>query len=119
MSMPDTIYLDPDTWDLGIDAYGNIGTVGSNYARAQDVATHCRTFKGEVWFDNNQGIAYFSDILGKPLTDLVAQDIEAAALEVEGVVSARCVITQNIDRTISGQIQIIDEEGTESGISFN
>ena len=60
-----TLLLDRTQWDLVQDANGNIALATEPYARAQDVASACRLFRGELWYDTAAGIPYFEDILGK------------------------------------------------------
>ena len=44
-----TLYLDPQSWDLVLDAAGNIAMAKDPYAKAQDVASACRLFSGELY----------------------------------------------------------------------
>ena len=115
----DTLLLATDTWDLITDANGNIAMASSPYAIAQDVASAVKTFSGELWFDTRQGIPYFSNVLGKrPSMQYLKAQIEAAAMTVPEVVSARCLIVGFKNRAITGQIQIIDTAGTTNNVTF-
>ena len=60
-----TLYLDPQNWDLVLDAAGNIAMAKDPYAKAQDVASACRLFSGELYYDTEKGIPYFEETLGK------------------------------------------------------
>ena len=115
----DTLLLAQDTWDLVLDANGNIAMATHPYSIAQDVASACRLFAGELWYDTTQGIPYFQNILGKrpPLTYIKAQ-IEASALTVPEVVSARCLFATFSGRNLTGQIQIIDITGASHNVHF-
>jgi hypothetical protein len=48
--MSTSIYLDPRTWDLTLDASGNIAVCTSTYRRAQDIASACRVFTQDLYF---------------------------------------------------------------------
>ena len=89
----DTLLLDQSTWDLVIDASGNIAVCSAPYALSQDVASAARTWAGEVWFDTTVGVPY-EQILGqRPPASLVQTEMVKAALTVPGVVQATCILT--------------------------
>ena len=115
----DTLLLAQDTWDLVLDANGNIAMATHPYSIAQDVASACRVFAGELWYDTTQGIPYFQNVLGKrpPLQYIKAQ-MEAAALTVPDVVSARCLFASFAGRALTGQVQIIDITGASHNAHF-
>ena len=114
-----TLYLSPATWDLCVDANGNIAVASGPYALAQDVASAVRCFLGELYYDTTQGVPYWQEILGKyPPLSLVKAKIEAAALTVPNVVSATCYIASFTNRTIKGQITITDNLGNTATASF-
>lgn len=101
-----TLLLDRTAWDLCLDASGNIALASDPYSIAQDVASAVKLFKGELWFDTTKGVPYWQEILGQwPPLPIVKAAIEAAAMTVPGVLTARCVISAFSDRSISGQIQ--------------
>ena len=119
MTMYKTLLLDQDKWDLVLDSAGNIAVASTPYALAQDVASAVRLFIGELWYDTEKGIPYFEDVLGHlPPVSLVVSYIENAALTVPGVVSARCIISSIDARSVSGQIQFIDENGVSNNVVF-
>ena len=60
-----TLLLDRATWDLCLDAAGNIATASEPYALAQDASSAIRLFVSEAWYDTTQGIPYFTNILGQ------------------------------------------------------
>lgn len=120
MSAPfSTLLLDQGTWDLCLDASGNIAVAAPPYALAQDVSSAIRTFLGEVYYDSTLGVPYFGNILGKnpPVTYLIAQ-MEAAALTVPGVVSATCTISSVSGRTVTGQVDFTDSSGVTQTIAL-
>jgi hypothetical protein len=105
--MPSTLLLDQTTWDLCLDAYGNIAVAAEPYAIAQDVASAVRTFRGEAWYDTSVGVPYWQDILGKrPPLPLIKKDIVTEARRVQGVQAAQCFITSMKDRVVTGQVQV-------------
>lgn len=119
MTMYNTLLLDTVAWDLVLDANGNIALAQPPYAIAQDVASAVKLFLGELWYDTTKGVPYYSEILGhRPPLTLLTSRIEEAALSVPGVVSAKCIIQSINNGSVAGQVQVIDESGAQSGISF-
>lgn len=107
-----TLYLDPDSWDLTLDASGNIAVAVAPYERAQSVANACRLWRGEAPYNTNRGMPYNKEILGKQLPQRVlAGWYETEAVTVPGVASAIAVL-QYADRALSGQIQCTLDDGT-------
>jgi hypothetical protein len=104
-----TLLLAQNTWDLTVDAIGNIAMAENPYAAAQDAASQCRLFRGELWYDQAQGIPYFEFILGRPpIPSLIKQYEQNACLLVPEVIAAICYIVDFNQRTraLSGQVQI-------------
>lgn len=100
-----TIYLTPDDWDVTSDALGNIAVAAPPYAQAQDIASVCRTFYGEVYYDSTLGIEYEQQILGKrPGLNVFQGMFSAAAITVPGIESASTVISSFKNRQAQGQI---------------
>jgi len=117
--MSKSLLLDLDVWDLVLDAEGNIAFCEEPYSIAQDVACACRTFKGELIYDVNDGVPYFSEILGQwPPLSLVRERLKEACLSVTGVVSAQVIITSVDGRELTGQVQFIDTDGNAQGVTF-
>lgn len=114
-----TLLLDQTTWDLCLDASGNIALASDPYAIAQDVASAVRTFRGECWFNTADGLPYFSEVLGQsPPLRLVESLIEEAALTVNEVVTAVATITSFEGRTIKGNVQVTTSSGITIPVSF-
>ena len=110
MSVPpySTLLLDQSSWDLCLDAFGNIAVAAPPYAVAQDVSSAIRTFLGECFYDTSLGVQY-KGILGKnPPLSFICTQIEAAALSVVGVVSASCTISAISGRAITGKLSFTD-----------
>lgn len=106
------------TWDLALDTSGNIAVASEPYALAQDVASACRTYLGEVYYDTTQGIPYSTEILGEPPpVELLRAQLVAAALTVPGVVSAQVFLTF-VGRAVGGQVQFTDVNGTTTIAGF-
>lgn len=121
MTEYNTLLLDRKAWDLVLDSAGNIAMATPPYAIAQDVACAIRTFLGDVWYNQTDGIPYFQKILGHlpPQSYFLAQ-LQNAALGVSGVVSAIAII-QSIDydtREVTGQVQFVDESGATNVVNF-
>lgn len=116
----DTLRLNTATWDLTVDAYGNIATVGGGYAIAQDVASEVRLFLGELWYDMARGVPYFEVILGKMPSPqfMKTKFIEAGSLTPE-VAEITCYLSGvGKNRLLEGQLQIIDVNGQLSVVSM-
>lgn len=91
--MSKSIFLTQSDWDLTLDAGGNIAACTDPYRMAQDVACAIKTFKGELYFDNDWGVSQFET----PVLPLIQKQYEDLAMTVGGVTSAQCVIS-SIDR---------------------
>lgn len=104
--MATTLLLDRAAWDLALDAYGNIAVATEPYAQVQDVASECRTFTGECYYDTTRGVPYFDAVLGQsaPIA-ILKESLAAAAKLVPGVTSAEAYLTEVTGRQIGGQIQ--------------
>jgi hypothetical protein len=114
-----TLLLNPQTWDLVVDASNNIAVAGNPYSLAQDAASAIKLFLGELYFDTTQGVPYFQQILGKlPNVSLLKAKLAAAALTVPGVVSATVFITSIVNRQVSGQVQVTDQNGNVTAANF-
>lgn len=120
MSAPfDTLFLDVESWDLTVDASRNIALAKPPYAVTQDVASACRVFLGEVYYDTSQGVPYLPTILGRtPPLNVMQAAIAAAALTVPSVVGAACVISAFQDRTVIGQIQFETADGNSFQVAL-
>lgn len=115
----DTMLLELDNWDLCLDASRNIALASVPYARAQDVASAIKTFLAEVYYDTTMGVPYFAQILGKtPPVGVFQEYMIQAALTVPGVVSATCVVSSYVGRTVTGQVQFTDTSGTTGRVGF-
>lgn len=114
-----TLLLDTVSWDLTVDASGNIAIAGPPYSVAQDVASAVRTFLGDAYYDQTYGIDYLGTILGKaPPLSVFTAAIEAAALTVPGVVSAMCTVTGFQGRKVTGQVTFVTSDGTTGGAAL-
>jgi len=114
-----TLLLDQTVWDLVLDASGNIAVASPPYSIAQDVATACRTFLGECYYDTTLGVPYFGEILGRlPPTQLIKQQIVDQALTVPGVTIPVCYLTGFAGRRLTGQIQFTGPDGTTQVAGF-
>lgn len=109
-----TMYLDPASWDLSVDASRNIAMATDQYATAQSVANACRLWLGEAPFNAQSGIPYETEILGQqPPPRLLATWYEDEAEAVPNVQSAVAVLQfDRSSRQLSGQIQCTLTDGT-------
>jgi hypothetical protein len=110
--MASTLLLDRDTWDLCVDAVGNIALATEGYSTEQDVASACRLFTGELYYGGDKGIPYFQTVLGRPVPAQVLKgQLVKAALSVPDVTSAQVYLTALADRSIGGQVQFTTGRG--------
>jgi hypothetical protein len=104
-----------------VDVNGNLAVATDPYGLAQDAASALRTFLGDIYYNQAQGIDYFGLLLGTPvLLTLLKSTLASEALKVPGVVSARVFISafDPIVRQVNGQVQITDATGTIAAASF-
>jgi len=114
-----TLLLTQDTWDLCVDALGNIAMATAPYSYAQDVASACKLFLGELWYNTSKGVPYLEEILGKlPTEDALRLYLTEAALSVDGVVKADVIVNSFDGRTITGNIQFVDINGNTANVGF-
>lgn len=108
----DSLLLDRTSWDLTLDAGGNIAKASDPYSIVQAVACACRLVKNELYYGGSQGVDYFNQVLGQyqPIAVLKAQ-LVAAALTVPGVLTAVVFLTDVTGRQISGQVQVTTTSG--------
>lgn len=116
-------------WDLDVDAFGNWATIGDAtpgdttgpaIRLAQDVATRCLSWRGEVYYDNTQGIRY-DQILGQaPSTSLIQSAFATEALKVPGCAQAipNFTFTAGKSRLISGPLTVADFTGNVGQVLF-
>ena len=118
--MARTLYLRPDTWDLELDVNGNIASGTSTYQRAQDIASACRVFREDIYFNQLDGIPYKESILGKnayPI-GLYQSELQRAALSVDGVVSVNIQLNQLQNRKLTGMIEFTDIENNTAQVAL-
>lgn len=114
-----TLFLMPDSWDLALDSSGNIAVASSVYQQSQDVASACRTFLRDVYYDQETGIPYFENVLGQygyPLA-LFKMNLEEAAMSVSGVVSANAQLKLT-GRVASGSVLFTNEDNKTGEITL-
>lgn len=108
-----TMFLNPATWDLDVNASGNIAMAANPYAVAQDVASQALLWQGEAPFNTDHGMPYELSVLGqRPAQSTLAAWYEAEAERVPDVQSATAVLIYDQARGVSGQIQITLTDGT-------
>lgn len=115
-----TLFLFPSTWDLALDTSGNIASATSTYQRAQDIASACRTFTKDMYYQQSSGIPYLESILGKSAypIGLYQSELYRAAMSVEGVVSVRIKLNQLSDRKLTGMIEFTDIENNTATVGL-
>lgn len=104
-------------WDLQLDDMGNIALVDGGLQKAQDVATSCRVWKGEVLYDVERGVPYKEDIMGqRPNLSLLQADFETEAKRIEGVTAVEVVAESFNNRHLVPDIRITLETGEEYNV---
>jgi hypothetical protein len=114
-----TLLLDQGAWDLVLDSNNNIALAAAPYSIAQDVASATRTFIGECWYNSLLGIPYWQDILGKlPPLQYISQQMIEQSFTIPNVAEAQVQYQTFNNRSLSGQIQIIDTDGAANNVAF-
>lgn len=107
-----TIQLTP-AWDLTLSPSGDFAFLTGDAAIAQDIASACRLFIGELWYSTATGIPYFGRVLGRPVNpEFIKGQLVAAALTVPGVSAATCFLSSLTNRGLTGQIQATTATGS-------
>jgi hypothetical protein len=116
-----TLGLNYNTWDLALDASGNMSIISGGLDIAQDVASAIKLFLGELYYDVTAGIPYFNSVFGPSYSSSTVQNlIQNAALTVPNVVTAIATIT-NFDytmRTLTGTVDITTTTGQTITVNF-
>jgi hypothetical protein len=114
-----TFLLDQTYWDLVLDASGGIAVAADPYSVAQDVASACRVFLGEEYYNTSVGVPYFQQILGQtPPIALIKAKLAAAAASVPGCNNPVVYLAGLKDRQLTGQVQFTDSNGTTQAVGF-
>jgi hypothetical protein len=126
----DTLALDTSRWDLTVDARGNWMTVGDatptpdnvgpGMRLAQDVATRCLAWRGEVYYDTTQGIRY-ETILGRaPNLSLLQNAFNTEGLNVPlcQTCLANFSFTGGSARTLGGTLTVSDINGNSGTVDL-
>lgn len=126
--MASTLQLDPNAWDLMLDANGNIAVLAENSTNltlpsslSQDAASAIKTFLGECYWDTTIGVPYLTRILGHavPLSLLKQLLVDAALTASPDIASAQVFISSFSLGVISGQVQIVSSIGQASMSTFS
>ncbi|AOM39696.1 hypothetical protein [Xenorhabdus hominickii] len=114
-----SLRLNPDDWDIMLDAAGDLAITQNPYAVAQDVACACSTFLGECWYDTTLGIPYYQRIFGHwPGTQLINAKMEQEALKLTYVQSASCTAVSDANRSINGVMVITDSNFNQMTVNL-
>ena len=114
-----TLLLDTDAWDIVLTAGGDIAVATNPYAIAQDVASECRLFLGECFYDTTRGVAYLQQFLGKsPPVAVLQDDLQQAALRTPEVVSASVVFESFENRQVGGSVRFTDASGQTQQVAI-
>jgi hypothetical protein len=117
--MASTLLLDRAAWDLAVDAQGNMAVASEPYSQIQDVASACRVFAGECYYDTTRGVPFFEQVFSgaTPIAILKAR-LAAEAKTVPGVAAASVVLRPIDRRTVTGQVQISLDNGTTEVVTI-
>ncbi len=115
----ETLLLDRTTWDLLLDANGDIAKASEPYSVVQDVASAIKLFKTELWYNKAKGLPYFQDILGQhPSLVFLKSQIERAAKTVPTVKAASCIISTFTGRQLAGTVIVTTDTGRVFNANF-
>lgn len=115
-----TIFLLPTTWDITLDSAGNLAVATEEYQQAQDIASSCRVFHGDDFYNKNDGIPYLESILGKssyPIA-LYQRNLHDRSMLVNGIVSAEVQLQRLDNRVLSGSIIFTNENGIQGTVGL-
>lgn len=117
-----TLFLRPDTWDLTLDTQGNIAIATDTYQQAQDIASSCRVFYGDDYYNKNDGIPYLESILGKtgyPIS-LYQRHLYDRSMLVNGVVSVDVKLypLERENRLLRGSIEFTNEQNLSGTVGL-
>lgn len=105
-------------WDLTLSVGGNLASAGGTMRIVQDVASYVRTFQGELYYVQQDGIPYFMRELGSlPPAELVRARSNARALEVPGVAQANTQLSRLERRVLTGTIRITTKTGETADVA--
>lgn len=118
----DTFALNAASWDLTVDATGNLATFGDStpgnatgpgMRLAQDVAARCQSWRGEVYYDTTQGIRYDQILGAAPNLPLLQAAMQREALKVPECATAiaNLSIVRGAVRGITGTLSVSDASG--------
>lgn len=112
--MATTLLLDRSAWDMCLTTTGDIAVASEPYSQVQDVASECRLFLGEAWYETDRGVPYSTQILGRQQpVQIIKAELIAAAERVPGVGAARVFLDQSAGRNLRGQVQFETIEGVQ------
>lgn len=126
----DTLALDYDLWDLTTDERGNWRTVGTGTPKsdqtgpgmrlAQDVATRCLSWRGEVYYDTTQGIRYDTIMGEQPNMALLQSAYNTEALRVPECRTALVdfTFTGGDKRILTGNLTVADFNGATGAVQL-
>lgn len=115
-----TIFLDPRDWDWVVDTSGNLAMATQEYQQAQDIATSCRVFLGDDYYNKQDGIPYLEEVMGKssyPLA-LYQRNLFDRSRLVDGIVSVDVNFSTLRDRVLTGSIIFTNEEGFQGTVGL-
>lgn len=105
-----------EDWDLQLDANGNLSMLRDARAVEQNVCNEGRLFLDDAYFRADEGIAWFSDQLGKAVQDAVMRNrLRTAAESVPGVLSVGEITINALDaetRTLRASLELSCEGGS-------
>src|ERR1700748_2690157 len=126
----DTLKLD-SSWDLTVDVYGNMATIGDatpeavasgpGMRLAQDVATRVRAWRGEVYFDTTQGVRYDTILGAAPNLAVVQNAFNTEALKVPFCETAIANFKFEAEdkRALTGTLNVADVSGNNAVVTLS
>lgn len=102
-----TFAFTDDTADLFLDKFGNLAIAEDAQALSYIVLNVVRTVRGELVFDGDTGVPYFSTIFASPANlPMWEFYVKEAALSVPGVLAVDSFVYENNSGTVTYEMVV-------------
>lgn len=115
-----TLTLDADAWDIGLDEAGNLSVSSDTHSILQDACSAAQTWLGEVYYDQSLGVSYDDALLsGQTPSAFYTSDVESAVQAVPGVAAVTChLLAPSAERTLRGLLVITTTNGQTAYVAY-
>lgn len=118
--MTSTLFLHPEKWDIWLDTSGNIAIATDEYQQAQDIASSCRVFLKDDYYNQQDGIPYLEEIMGKssyPIS-LYQRNLHDRSMLVDGIISIDVQLKTFKDRILEGAIIFTNDKDIQGVVGL-